>query len=54
MADTPKTIITGADLAKKFDQEWGAFRKWLAAHPLTGFWCAIVAGALAATFVAHL
>ncbi len=25
--------------------KWGLFRKWLAAHPLTGFWGAMILGA---------
>jgi len=28
------------------DAKWGAFRKWLSAHPLTGFWSALSAGLL--------
>ena len=26
-------------------QKWGGFRKWLATHPLTGFWGAMILGA---------
>jgi hypothetical protein len=24
--------------------KWGVFRKWLSAHPLTGFWGALILG----------
>lgn len=36
----------------KISSEWGAFRRWLARRPLTGFWCA-VAGGLAVGWVAR-
>ena len=26
------------------DKKWGAFRKWIALHPLTGFWTGVGAG----------
>ena len=26
------------------EEKWGAFRKFIAAHPLTGFWVGVVAG----------
>lgn len=38
--------INGTQIAQKFDQEWGAFRKFIAAHPLTGFWIGSGAGAV--------
>lgn len=28
----------------KYENEWGAFRRFIAAHPLTGFWCGVAAG----------
>ena len=28
------------------NKDWGVFRKWLSAHPLTGFWSALAAGLL--------
>lgn len=33
-------------LYAKADTEWGGFRRWLALHPLTGFWCAMAGGAV--------
>lgn len=33
------------------DTQWGAFRKWLSAHPLTGFWVALVAGFILGAFI---
>lgn len=38
-------------LKLKFDAEWGAFRRFIAANPLTGFWTGVAAGA-AAVFIA--
>lgn len=38
--------MTGADLKAKFDTEWGSFRKYIAAHPLTGFWSGVIGGVL--------
>lgn len=35
---------TGTELRDKFDREWGAFRRFIASHPLTGFWCGVGAG----------
>lgn len=37
--------MNSTELKAKFDQEWGAFRKFIAAHPLTGFWLGVAAGA---------
>lgn len=28
--------------------EWGGFRRWLSANPLTGFWTGVVGGVLIA------
>lgn len=39
--------MTGADLKAKFETEWGVFRKFIAAHPLTGFWIGVVVGVVA-------
>lgn len=41
-ASTSPTV--GADIKAKFDNEWGSFRKFIAAHPLTGFWIGVVLG----------
>jgi hypothetical protein len=27
-----------------FNAQWGAFRKWIAKHPLTGFWVGVAGG----------
>jgi hypothetical protein len=35
-----KTDVTTAS------KKWVLFRKWLSAHPLTGFWGALVLGAI--------
>lgn len=37
--------MNGHELRIKFDEEWGIFRKYIAANPLTGFWLGVVAGA---------
>jgi hypothetical protein len=34
------------DLNAQAKAEWGKFRKWIAANPLTGFWCGVAAGVL--------
>jgi hypothetical protein len=39
------------DLKRKFQDRWGSFRRMIALHPLTGFWCGVGAGVLA--HVAH-
>lgn len=39
--------MNGTELKAKFDSEWGAFRKYIAAHPLTGFWAGVVVGVIA-------
>lgn len=33
--------------------EWGAFRRFISAHPLTGFWAGMILGG-GVTFGAHL
>lgn len=43
--------MDGTQLKAKFDQEWGAFRKFIAANPLTGFWLGVAAGAVIAVTV---
>jgi hypothetical protein len=45
--------MNGSDLKAKFDSEWGAFRKFIAAHPLTGFWVGVGVG-VAASFATKL
>lgn len=37
-------MTTGAELREKFDTKWGAFRRFIAANPLTGFWAGVGAG----------
>lgn len=46
--------MTGADLKIKFDEQWGEFRKFIAANPLTGFWAGVVSGALAGALLRGL
>jgi hypothetical protein len=29
------------EIVNEADKNWGAFRKWLAANPLTGFWSGV-------------
>lgn len=38
--------MNGAELKEQFDTRWGAFRKFIAANPLTGFWCGVAAGVI--------
>lgn len=35
-----------ADLNAQAKAEWGKFRQWIAANPLTGFWCGVAVGFL--------
>ncbi len=37
--------MNGTELRAKFDQEWGVFRRFIAANPLTGFWIGAMVGA---------
>lgn len=39
--------MNGTELKAKFETEWGTFRKWIAANPLTGFWVGVVVGVVA-------
>lgn len=51
MFDPAKTAQIRADfeiVKSKAATEWGAFRRWLSAHPLTGFWLGAGVGAGAA------
>lgn len=36
--------INGAQLKDKFDYQWGKFRRFLSARPLTGFWIGVALG----------
>lgn len=38
--------MDSSELKAKFDTQWGAFRRFIAANPLTGFWCGVAAGVL--------
>lgn len=38
-------------LAAKFEIEWGGFRRFISANPLTGFWVGAGAGALFGAFL---
>ena len=33
-----------SDIGSKAQAEWGSFRKFIAAHPLTGFWVGVALG----------
>lgn len=46
--------IDGAKLKENFDLKWGRFRKFIAAHPLTGFWIGVGCGASAGYLVAQV
>ena len=37
-------MIDGQQLKDKFELRWGPFRRFIAGHPLTGFWCGVGAG----------
>ena len=37
-------MTTGEQLKQKFDGQWGPFRQYIAANPLTGFWIGTGAG----------
>lgn len=37
--------MNGSELRAKFDQEWGAWRRFIASNPLTGSWITFAAGA---------
>lgn len=36
--------MTGDDVKQKFDKEWGTFRRFISANPLTGFWIGVAFG----------
>lgn len=38
--------MNGEELKAKFNSEWGVFRKWIAANPLSGFWVGVAAGVI--------
>lgn len=40
--------MSNSDLQSKAAADWGVFRKWLSANPLTGFWFAFAGGAFGA------
>lgn len=41
-------------LHRKFTNEWGGFRRWLAKHPLSGFWAGVGAGVVVGGFIAWI
>jgi hypothetical protein len=43
--------MTGDDVKQKFDQEWGAVRRFVSANPGTGVIVSFLAGALIAGIV---
>lgn len=43
-------MTTGAELKQKFDNNWGSWRRFIAANPLTGFWTGVGVGALIVAF----
>lgn len=38
------------NVAAKAEQDWGALRRFISAHPLTGFWLGGVLGAVVGCF----
>lgn len=36
--------MDSTQLKTLFDTKWGAFRKFIAANPLTGFWSGVIGG----------
>ena len=49
MEDDPNSPIR-----LQFDAKWGAFRRFIAANPLTGFWCGVIFGAFVAALFLRL
>lgn len=41
----------GENLRMKFDHEWSGFRRWIARHPLSGYWSGVGTGVLIGAFV---
>lgn len=39
-------VTDGQQLKDKFELRWGQFRRFIALHPLTGFWGGVCIGAL--------
>lgn len=38
--------MTPAELKAKFESDWGAFRRFIASNPLTGFWLGVAGGVI--------
>jgi hypothetical protein len=38
--------MSNTDLNAQAKAQWGKFRLFIAAHPLTGFWCGVGAGVI--------
>lgn len=51
---TQSAIDQAAELYRKASNEWGAFRRFLANHPLTCFWLALGGGALLGYFIGRI
>lgn len=39
------------DFRMKFNNEWGAFRRYISMHPLTGFWIGVSVGVVVGALV---
>jgi hypothetical protein len=37
-------FVDSITVREKYEHEWGAFRRFIASRPLTGFWCGVAAG----------
>lgn len=37
-------MMTGNQLREQFDLKWGRWRKFIASHPLTGWWSGVALG----------
>jgi hypothetical protein len=46
--------MTGEELKAKFEQEWGAWRRFISANPLTGSWIAMAIGLVIGEIAGHL
>ncbi len=46
--------MNGTELKAKFDSEWGTFRKFIAANPLTGFWIGVGVGLVGGAIIRGL
>lgn len=52
MTSTVDQIRADAEkLKNNFNERWGAFRRTIAAHPLTAFWAALAIGLIIGHFV---